>query len=80
MSSLNKTGLASKINFLRAIQSELWKGEIYQGKPEVVDTGNWAQTQQVVCFFKIMILMVLLCLYDKLAQILLGSEQSINNK
>ena len=55
MSSLNKTGLASKINFLRAIQSELWKGEIYQGKPEVVDTGNWAQTQQVVCFFKISI-------------------------
>ena len=45
MSSLNRIGLTSKINFLIAIQSEPWKGEIYQGKPEVVDTGNWPQTQ-----------------------------------
>ena len=45
MSSLNRIGLASKINFLRVIQPEPWKGEIYQGKPEVVDTDNWPQTQ-----------------------------------
>ena len=39
--------LSSKINFLRAIQSEPGRGEIHQGNPELLDIGNWPQIQQL---------------------------------
>ena len=32
--------LFSGINFLRVIQLDLWRGEIHQGNPEVLDVGN----------------------------------------
>ena len=38
---------SNKIHFLEVIQSEPQKGEIHQGNPEVLDTGNWPQTQQL---------------------------------
>ena len=33
------------MNFLKAIQLELWSREIHLGSLEVLDTGNWPQTQ-----------------------------------
>lgn len=36
---------SNKINFLRATQSEPWRGEIHQGNPKALDLGNWPQTQ-----------------------------------
>ena len=44
--------LSSKINFLRAIQSESWRGEIHQDNPKILETDNWLQTQQLDCFLK----------------------------
>ena len=42
-SSLNRTELSSKT----IVQLEPWSGEIHQRNPEVLDTGNWPQTQQL---------------------------------
>ena len=39
--------LSYKINFLRAIQTEPWRGEIHHGNPEVLNTASWPQTQQL---------------------------------
>lgn len=39
--------VSSKIKSLRASQSESWRGETHQGNPEVLDIGNWPQTQQL---------------------------------
>ena len=39
--------LSSKITFLRAKQSEPWRGEIHQGNRGVLDIGHWPQTQQL---------------------------------
>ena len=47
MNRQNRTKLFSKINLLSAIQSEPWRGKIHQGNPEVLDTGNWPQAQQL---------------------------------
>jgi len=41
------------MDFLGAIQSEAWRGEIHQGNPEVLDKVNWPQIQQLVCFLKL---------------------------
>ena len=54
ISWIERTGLNSpKINFLRSIYSEAWSGEIHQGNPETLDTGNWPQTQQFDWFLKL---------------------------
>ena len=54
ISWIERTGLNSpKINFLRSIYSEAWRGEIHQGNPEILDTGNWPQTQQFDWFLKL---------------------------
>ena len=51
---VERTGMNSpEINFLRSIYSEAWRGEIHQGNPEILDTGNWPQTQQSDWFLKL---------------------------
>lgn len=42
----------SEINFLRAIPSEPWRGEIHKYIPGILDIGNWPQTQQLDWFLK----------------------------
>ena len=39
MNRQKRTEHSSKINFLVGIQSEPWRGEIYQGNPEILDTS-----------------------------------------
>ena len=43
MSKQKRTELSSKISFLVVIQSEPWRGEVYQGTPEILDRSNWPQ-------------------------------------
>ena len=47
MSKQKRTELSSKINFLGTLQSELQSREIHQGNLEILDIGNWPQTQQL---------------------------------
>ena len=42
---LPRTRISSKMKSPKASQSKLWRGEIHQGNPEVLDIGNWPQTQ-----------------------------------